>query len=36
MSAQPFLRPGYEARKEDAATAVDAAIKTKVAELTNG
>jgi HK97 gp10 family phage protein len=36
MSAQSFLRPGYEARKEDAAAAVDASIKTKVAELTNG
>jgi HK97 gp10 family phage protein len=34
-AATPFLRPGYEAKKQDAADAVDAVIQTKVAELTN-
>ncbi|CAN7613226.1 HK97 gp10 family phage protein [Caballeronia sp. LjRoot34] len=33
MAAQPFLRPSYEAKKTAAAEAVDAVIKSKVAEL---
>ncbi|MFM0326082.1 HK97-gp10 family putative phage morphogenesis protein [Caballeronia glebae] len=36
MSARPFLRPSYEAKKKDAADAVDAVIQNKAGELTNG
>jgi HK97 gp10 family phage protein len=36
MSARPFLRPAYEAKRRDAASAVDAVIQTKAGELTNG
>jgi HK97 gp10 family phage protein len=33
MAAQPFLRPGYEAKRTAAAQAVDGVIQTKVKEL---
>ncbi|QEZ47182.1 HK97-gp10 family putative phage morphogenesis protein [Cupriavidus oxalaticus] len=36
MSANPFLRPGFEARKKAAAAAVGKVIQTKAGELTNG
>lgn len=36
MAAQPFLRPGYEARKRDAVKAVQSVIQEKVRELSNG
>ncbi|WP_213778877.1 HK97-gp10 family putative phage morphogenesis protein [Caballeronia sp. dw_276] len=36
MEAKPFLRPGYDAKKQQAADAVDAVIQTKVAEFMHG
>lgn len=36
MAAQPFLRPGYEAKKAAAAEAVDGVIQAKVKELGDG
>lgn len=35
LSARPFLRPSYEAKKSEAAAAVDAVIQTKAGELAN-
>ncbi|PZX32060.1 HK97 gp10 family phage protein [Cupriavidus phytorum] len=36
MAAQPFLRPGFEAKKKAAAAAVSAVIQEKVRELSRG
>jgi len=36
MSARPFLRPAYEAKKQAAADAVNEVIQTKAAEFSNG
>lgn len=36
MAAQPFLRPGFEAKKKPAAAAVGDVIQTKAKELTSG
>ncbi|PVY81055.1 HK97 gp10 family phage protein [Cupriavidus alkaliphilus] len=36
MAAQPFLRPGFEAKKKAAAAAVSAVIQEKVREFTRG
>lgn len=36
MSAKPFLRPGYEAKKQAAASKVGEVIQAKVKELTGG
>lgn len=36
MAARPFLRPAYEAKREEAAKAVENTIQEKVQEVTNG
>ncbi|MEN7529236.1 HK97-gp10 family putative phage morphogenesis protein [Cupriavidus sp. DL-D2] len=36
MAAQPFLRPGFEAKKKAAAAAVSAVIQEKAREFTRG
>ncbi|WP_367394524.1 HK97-gp10 family putative phage morphogenesis protein [Cupriavidus sp. Agwp_2] len=36
MAAQPFLRPGFEAKKKAAAAAVGAVIQEKAREFTSG
>jgi len=36
MAAQPFLRPAFDARKTNAAAAVDEVIQVKVRELNSG